>query len=264
MNKKLRSLVVQASEGIVERMTDLVLFNLFLFASSFGKGKSSRGAYQALVEANQALAKFNYQTLKNAVGHLRRRGLITSLKEGEITAAGRRRLRQILPRFEEKRTWDGSLYLVTYDIPESRRVSRERLRQYLKSLGMGMVQRSVWVTPYNPTRILAEFVKENGLEKEMIIVAKIGRDGFVGEKGLREFLWEIYGLEELNERYRQFLEKFKTAGEESRFQVAVGFWSILKDDPQLPWELLPEDWLGKKAYRLYKQVVGDFSGEKGW
>lgn len=252
--RKLKGLVVKLSDGALETLVDLVLFNVFLFGCSFGKGKTSQGAYQALTEASGLLRRFNYRCLRNALAHLKRKGWITALYEGEITTAGRKRLERLLPRFEEKRVWDGSLYLVTYDIPEERRGLRDKLRIYLKRLKMGQLQQSVWITPYNPSKILEEFVRENGLSEGTIVVSKIGKDGFIGKKSLRQFLSDVYGLKEINRRYRQFIKQAKRAKGGDRLRLALRFLAILKSDPQLPWELLPEDWAGREAWEKYKRL----------
>ncbi|MBU1327173.1 hypothetical protein KKB64_04890 [Patescibacteria group bacterium] len=35
---------------------------------------------------------------------------------------------------------------------------------------------------------------------------------------------------------------------------ATRYLSILRDDPQLPFQLLPDNWLGLKAYQLYRKI----------
>lgn len=256
MRKKgIKERVEQFSEGLLAAVTDFLLFNLYFFGASLGKGKSSRAFYQAVWEANDLLANFDYRTIREAIKRLKRSGFISMVREGEITAAGRRRLERLLPQFEEKRLWDGSLYLVTYDIPEGKKEVRDKLRGYLLKMGMGRMHQSVWITSYNPTKILEEFVEENGLQEETIVVSKIGRDGFVGKGSLKELVEQVYGLAEINREYGKFLKEVE-GGKRDRFKLALRFLSILKRDPQLPWELLPDDWLGKEAWLAYQRLLG--------
>ena len=45
--------------------------------------------------------------------------------------------------------WDGKWRMVFFDIAELERGKRDRLRIYLRQLGMEQMQESVWVSPYN-------------------------------------------------------------------------------------------------------------------
>ncbi len=250
MKNKWRSLVLRLSDGLVGTVMDLLLFQIYLLTASVGKGHSAKGIYQAFAEAEQEFEKFNYQTIKSALKNLKRKGLIRVLKEPEITKEGRKRLKSFLPRYDEKRVWDGSLYLVTYDIAEKKKILRDKLRNFLKTLGAGKLQESVWLTVYNPQTLLTEFAKENKLGGA-VIVSCIGKDGYIGQKSLSQLLNKVFNLEALNQRYEEFLREFSQKNK-PQWQVAVNFYKILRDDPQLPWELLPKDWQGDKAFQLFK------------
>ena len=112
-----------------------------------------------------------------------------------------------------------------------------------------MIQESVWLTPYDPNDILREFTKERKL-KGSIIVSDLGKDGSIGEEDIKDLVRRIYKLNEINKEYKEFLEKF--AGTQTiPLQTPFAYWKILKNDPQLPFELLPGDWLGERAYQLF-------------
>ncbi len=65
---------------------------------------------------------------------------------------------------------------------------------------------------------------------------------------------EIYNLDELNDRYKKLLYEFSKGKKDASVDtVASHYLSILKDDPQLPFELLPTDWRGDEAYELYTE-----------
>ena len=50
-----------------------------------------------------------------------------------------------LPR---KRRWDGKWHIVIFDIAHKKKGAREALREKFRELGMIMLQKSVWVWPY--------------------------------------------------------------------------------------------------------------------
>lgn len=145
---------------------------------------------------------------------------------------------------------------MTYDIPEKRKKDRELLRHFAKKLGMGMLQESVWVTPYNPREILADFIKERNL-KGTIVVSDIGKDGAIGDEDLKTLLARVYRLENLNDYYQKFIADVKAKKLKSIVERQFAFLSILGDDPQLPWDLLPADWHGDEAYKVYKKAINN-------
>ena len=85
----------------------------------------------------------------------------------------------------------------------------------------------------------------------LVLVANIGSDGSIGDEKLENLLVRIYKLDEINNRYTDFIEKCKKGKIISKLQMTFEYYSILKDDPQLPFELLPKNWLGDKANKVY-------------
>lgn len=253
--KELRRKLLRVSEGLLSTMTDFLLFQIFMLGALPGKGKTSRGAYQAIRQTYDTLDDINYGTVKNAISHLKRKGLVRIFKEPEITCAGKKRLKTLFPVYQSKRPWDGHVYLIAYDIPEKKRHIRNKLRGSLKKLGAGFLQASVWLTPYNLTKILQDFSKSDDFEGE-IIVSCIGKDGYIGEESLNNLIKRVYNLDGLNYEYSAFIKEFKFSLKPAdKWYAAVSYLSILENDPQLPWELLPNNWLGDKAYLLYKKVL---------
>lgn len=260
-NTKLKREILESSEGLLEKATDLVLFILFFGLGLSTRGRRSSEVYKAEREAVEILKKVNYQTVKRAFSHLRKKGFIKYVKEEailkpQITKRGFQRLKEIIPVYDEERIWDRRIYLVAYDIPEERKNDREMLREFLKRLGAGMFQESVWLILYNPREILRKYVFEHNLEG-WVIVSDVGEDGSVGEEDLSELVARVYKLDELNDRYRKFLDRYLDSEKRHRRREAVIFdyLSILRDDPQIPFRLLPKDWVGEDAYKLYQKIL---------
>jgi phenylacetic acid degradation operon negative regulatory protein len=150
--------------------------------------------------------------------------------------------------------WDGKIYLVAYDIPRESNKDRNLFRRFLKRIGCGMLQHSVWVTAYTPNKLINEFIYERGLDDELIIVSSVGKDGTVGDTTLQELMEKVYGLSNLNERYLLFIEKVEKGELSTMREVVFSYLSILKDDPQIPFELLPRNWLGDTACKIYEET----------
>lgn len=260
--KATKDTILKISEGVFGTATDLILYQMFLVGASIGKGSSPKDTYKIFAEAGEALEALNYQTIRQALYRLKRRGFIATaegkVKEYRITKQGKERLKSLIPVYNKRRTWDKKIYLVTYDIPEQQKKDRELLRDFLKNIGCGMLQASVWLTPYNPRRMLEEFIEENKISGA-IVVSDTGRDGSVGEQGPKELMAGVYPLDKLNTDYKDFIQtykKYKRFKKDCPLQkIRFHYLSILKDDPQLPFELLPHDWKGDEAYHLFETLT---------
>lgn len=262
---KVKEKVAQFSEGVLANLTDLVLWGLFygFELTTGGGGPNSRTAWKASQRAEEDLSAINYQQIKAVVYYLKKKGLITYIKEEkilkpQITAEGKRRLEALVPHYDKRRIWDGKIYLVTYDIPEEQRGNRDILRQYLRKIGCGMLQRSVWLTPYNPSGVLKEFIEEHGLSGA-VIVSSLGKDGSIGKEDLSTLLTRVYHLDNLHGRYLDFISKYEDYQKKkkpfSKAKMSFDFYSILSDDPQLPFELLPDYFAGPEAYNLFRELL---------
>lgn len=249
--------VFKATEGILSRATDLTLALIF-YSFALGGARNMRGVEKVTEGTLELLSDINYKSIKRALQELKRKGLVKTARsawmEVELTAAGKKRIRASLPQYRKKRPWDKNLYLVTYDIPITHNRDRDSLREFLRRLGCGLLQESIWITPYNPTQIVRDFVKEKSLEGT-VLVSVLGKDGSIGEMSFEELIERVYALSELNERYEQFVAECAQKNI-SHAQATFLYLSILKDDPQLPFELLPDWWLGDKAYKAFTKLVG--------
>lgn len=214
----------------------------------------------AMQEAEKDLEEVNFRTFQDAFQKLKRKGLITTFKtsvlEPSITAQGKARLKAKIPVYRKRRTWDGRIYMITYDVPEQQKGDREILRAGILELGGAQLQASVYITPYNPKGILRNFIEERDLSGA-VIVSDLGKDGSIGEESLEDLVVRVYRLEELNSDYEDFISEFKSykRGEVSPMKASFAFYSVLSKDPQLPFQLLPAWWRGEEAYRLFKKLT---------
>ena len=122
-----------------------------------------------------------------------------------------------------------------------------------------MVQKSVYLIWYDPSAILSEFINKHHL-KGLIVISCLGKDGYVIGEEIKDLVDRVYKLDKLNNRYREFLTKYSKQNRAvPRSRIAFEFLSILEDDPQLPFKLLPENWAGEEAYRLYEKLTNPAS-----
>lgn len=249
--------IKKITEGLFSNLCDFFLYWLFLLpASSFGKSRSPADIYQMFREADSLHCEINYQSFKNAYRKLREKGLIETIKEWRnkrvATKEGIKRLKSNLPFYDEKRFWDGNLYLVQYDIPRTQNRIRNLLRDwFLKNLGAIALQDSLYLVFLNPQDLLRDFLKDKTNFEGNILISKLNKDGILGEERLEDFIWYKSGLAELNVEYQNFIDKYKKAKKVNRSELFRDYFSILKKDPQIPFELLPDEYLGDEAYLLF-------------
>ncbi len=246
------------TEGLFSHTVDLSLW-LMVYMGELSIPFGTYGkAWRAAGAANRFIEEINYDVIKHAIVTARRYGYLAKTTGRKswpsITTAGRKRLSSVIPRYDEERVWDGRLHLVTYDIPEERADDRYLLREYIKRIGCGRLQDSVWITPYNPIDLLRTFMRQHELEGT-IIVSDVGKDGAIGDEDIRALVSRVYNLEALNDRYRDWL---KDADDGVDHWLVIRFLSILKDDPQLPFAILPPTWNGEKAYHRVKSHLDPY------
>lgn len=252
--------VKDASFGWLGTVADLGLVTLFLAAAGSGMHRGNANKiYGAAGKLFTSLRSQRLQkSLKHSLYHLADSGYRSGWK---VTSEGFKRLKQIMPHYIEDRGWDGWLYLIIYDIPENLSRSRQNLRKQLQNIDCGMLQESVWVGLDDPEPFIEDTIEMNELEDFVLILKTkpVGR----ARKNLLPILAEAYGLKNLNLRYRGFLDLVNQNNKPPQ-ELCLRFLAILKDDPQLPFRLLPQDWLGDKAHHIYlKQILPKMPNEYG-
>lgn len=261
--KGLKEIILKVSDGLVGTISDFILFQFFLSGELLG-AHTNEDISDSFERAKGSLKDLNYQKFKRAISYLLRNDFVTKKSldkrkmgkkfEIKITQEGRKRIKEAIPSYKKIRTWDGKVYIITYDIPEAQKRKRDLLREYLKRIGCGFLQESVWLSPYNPRKIIKDFISLNSLGG-LILVSSLGKDSSIGDEDLKTLINKLYRLKSLNERYKEFINKYSENIMVSKTILSFAYYQILKDDPQLPFELLPDDWSGNKAYRLYQSKI---------
>lgn len=261
MNKKVKytaregsKIIARLSEGLFSHAVDIALWCSIYFLDLATPSSKNGKIWRAEIVADRFLREVNYEVIKNAINTARRNGWIKKSSRHampEITQSGKKRLTGIIPQYDQMRHWDGRLHLATYDVPETKADERHLLRDTLRNIGCGRLQDSVWITPYNPVDTLRSFIDHHDL-MGTIIVSDIGKDGAIGEEDVRALIVRVYRLEELNQRYIEWLKETEDGIDH---WMIIRFLTILKDDPQLPFTLLPPWWKGDKAYNRVKPLL---------
>ena len=113
-----------------------------------------------------------------------------------LTTNGREKVRREFPLTRFSGKWNKKWVILIFDIDEKSRKARNRLREKLKNIGFGMLQKSVWITPLPIAGELTDFVKSNNLT-DYVFILEVG-DVILGEsKELARKVWNLDKLEEI-------------------------------------------------------------------
>ncbi len=185
-----------------------------------------------------------------------------------LTASGRRRFEQAYRRiyFEHKEPWNGEWQLVA--IPSALNgAAREGLRKELLWAGYGAIAPGVLAHPLSDSDSLLEILEQTGT-RDKVVAMRANSIEALSSRALQELVHDCWNLEELSQKYQEFMELFRpvlramraaqSPDPEQCFLVQTllmhDFRRVLLHDPQLPAPLLTSGWAGGVAWELCRDL----------
>lgn len=168
--------------------------------------------------------------------------------------------------------WNGIWYTLIFDVPEANRGYRDTLRRFLKTLRMGCLQKSVWITPRD---IRPEY---DDLERAAAVntVAYLLESRAVLRRDQQEMVQAAWNFPELHRLQARYLEVFEENLELLRrpshaeedlvtllYQESRAYAQAMVLDPLLPKELFPADYLGPKVWALHNKLRASIAKSLG-
>ncbi|MBI5465582.1 hypothetical protein HY946_03145 [Candidatus Gottesmanbacteria bacterium] len=171
-----------------------------------------------------------------------------------LTSQGKIKIARDIPIANlARQKWDGLFRAAAFDVPEEKRNLRDLVREHLKGLGFGMLQKSLWITPYPLTKVLEEFVKFHHLDDYVLIM----ESKYISVENARELAFRVWKLDKIIEAHLEFIDKWEEnlsnvqAIKQSAGEWREEYFELLAGDPLLPSELLPQPWIGEKTKKLF-------------
>lgn len=207
--------------------------------------------------------------MRQALSRTVRQGWIQSRRVGgrshySLTANGQKRIQVASRRVyhPEVRGWDGFWRVLSYSVPEDLRERRDDLRRELVWTGFGALAPGLWISP-NP---LEEAALDLIRRYDLAPYTHLFRATHVGSQSVQELVAACWDLEGIATHYRAFIEEWlpRLQAQADRVELDdVGCYverislvheyrKFLFVDPVLPAELLPSEWLGDDARRLFQ------------
>ncbi|HUY49350.1 MAG TPA: PaaX family transcriptional regulator C-terminal domain-containing protein [Streptosporangiaceae bacterium] len=167
--------------------------------------------------------------------------------------------RQIFSFGRSSQPWDGMWSLVAFSVPEQNRAARDSLRKQLRWLGFAPLYDGLWVAPRDRAVEVLGQLAELGISTATAFRACTVPG--VSPDGLPQRAWD---LDNLRDRYERFiahtgaLQERTLAGQVSPVAALVTRTRIMDEwrafpelDPDLPDELLPDEWPRAAARELF-------------
>ena len=240
------------------RVRDKLLLGLSILGEVFEEVKGGGGIAASAYESMYGFVPGRYKKSNYfaTVNRMLSSDLIEKvIDKGEpkfrLTSVGRKKLVRDFPLITlQNKRWDEKWRILIFDIPEKIRWKRDIFREKLKSLGFGMVQQSVWISPHPFEDDIREFLDAQNLELYTYLF--ISEADFVGD--IEEFVENVWKIEELNEKYWQLTKDF-SGNSKKRSDFSEVYFNLLLKDPFLPRELLPDPWYADEARLLIKNMA---------
>ncbi|HEY55276.1 MAG TPA: phenylacetic acid degradation operon negative regulatory protein PaaX [Dehalococcoidia bacterium] len=217
------------------------------------------------------------QAIRSAVSRMCRSGLLKAKRSNRksyysLTNEGHSLLTEGAQRiFQRKESrWDGNWNIVTYSIPERKRQARDRLRLELGLMGYGALGEATWISPYDLTREVKNLLERLNIE-EYVNIFSAQHQGGTDPRKIVSHCWD---LGKIHQKYVGFLGEYHPKLEEhrrrlengetiessecfvARFNLIHEYRKLPFSDPDLPLELLPDNWLRPQATALFNEYRG--------
>lgn len=164
-------------------------------------------------------------------------------------------------------TWDGSWTLVFLVINPVESEARKQLEQELIWIGFGKVSNGVWAHPCIETDVLLDRVRGlNLLDKVICMKCRNIQDEINGFKlNDRDLAINCLPVDNVKYEYKTFIKRFSVfqniAEDLTGFEMLIlrillidQYRKIVLHDPNLPLELLSDDWNGSLAFELTGKI----------
>jgi phenylacetic acid degradation operon negative regulatory protein len=205
---------------------------------------------------------FTPEATRTALHRMAAEGWVAPRRSGRysvysLTDAGVERLEEAAARIYRLRAadWDGRWHLLVCPAAgRNPQVSRE-----LQWTGHGRLSADVWVSPHPQGRRLARLLDVHGIDDLAMQFDTVTTADTAQSHRIVATAWD---LTELRAAHRSFIDLWSSAAAPSEPEDAfatrirlVHHWrSFLFMDPGLPAELLPADWLGDEAARVFRTL----------
>ena len=165
---------------------------------------------------------------------------------------------------QKPEAWDHHWRVLVYSIPERKREVRTELRKQLAWLGYGPLSSGSWISPHAVVDDVTQLIDTLGVAS-YVETFTASHEGTSTDRELAGRCWDLEGLDR---RYEAFLSKYRPLLSDlrkreevtpsecfvQRFLLIHEYRKFFFIDPELPEELLPDEWHGSEARALFHEI----------
>jgi len=191
-----------------------------------------------------------------------------------LTKSGQRRFDSATPRVYAgpRVEWDETWCSVI--LPASLKTQKDAVKKELGWLGFGQINTNVLIHPKPNIKAMQQTLEDLDVMNDVVILSQADQQ-FTTDEARAQMVNDCWKMDELAERYQDFLDIFQPVADEIsnstrpdllsstllRILLVHEYRKILLRDPLLPLQLLPDNWQGTAAHQLckdlYRQVLDD-------
>lgn len=219
-------------------------------------------------QTGEQLRSWRGGTLKGLIGKLYAQNFLNRKKTADgsdfeytLSNHGRAFIDEHLDLLHKKPIeWDGYWTLIVFNIPETKRSSRDRFRRYLQRIGAGNTLGTLWMSPYDFRQQITNYAKELGIDQNIIIMRSKGKPSLNSR-----IVSSSWNLDIIAKKYTEFIREsdkiLKTLSKneiERSFELKTIIFTlttIMMEDPKLPNILLPKNWPLKPTLDYYRTKI---------
>ncbi len=254
-----------------------VLFTLYGdYITHFG-GVIWTGSLISLMEQ----LDFSGGTVRTALSRMCRQGCLFAKRDGKLsyyglTERGQERMNEAAGRIFRPRSeiWDGQWTLITFNSPGGKRSMHDQLQKEMEWLGFARLSTSTWISPNQAPRVALNHLRLQGIHRGVEAFAA----RHAGASSNAEIVARCWDIPAIGRQYEHFVERWQPRYKAARSRIDRGdflpdeqcfadktwlvheYRKFLFIDPGLPLELLPKEWAGSAARRLFRdyyQLLAD-------
>ncbi|WP_189229825.1 PaaX family transcriptional regulator [Streptomyces flaveolus] len=213
-----------------------------------------------------ARAGIGEQATRSTLTRMVGRGLLRRQREGRRMYFGVTERAEAVLRDGERRVWhtgavnrqwDGTWTMLGFSLPESWQRQRHDLRSQLTWAGFGPLFNGLWIAPGEVD--VSSLVAELGLSAH-VKVFRARADAGMDIGAMIEETWE---LPDLSASYEAFVRHWQPCAERTpdgdealvlRLRMQTEWLGLIRRDPRLPVEHLPDDWPAERAEKTFRTV----------
>ena len=175
-----------------------------------------------------------------------------------ITNKGEKYFDETLSVLRDRGSWDKKWRLVIFDIPESNRGARDKLRRALSNIGMGILQASVWISAQDKRDKILKISERLNLKNNIKYFEVTSTPSLN-----KQIIGKAWNLPEVNLDLERFIKESERTlknmgtGNGDRFnakKLIFQYAVVLKKDPALPDQFIQNDNLRAKAREIYLKL----------